>query len=240
MFAHRGASADLPENTLAAFAAGLAAGADRLELDVHASADGVVVVIHDADLDRTTNGHGPVRRQTFEALLRLDAGRGQRIPALDELLDAHRGVPLNIEIKQDDPPIEALVLETLDRHGARERTLLAAEHAHVMHRIRHAAPDVLTSHSAAEVAEFVSRLNEGRLAGYRPPGIAWQVPPAYMGTPIVTPDFVAAAHDLGTEVHVWTINEAAEMHALLDLGVDALMTDVPALGVRVLRERGLR
>jgi glycerophosphoryl diester phosphodiesterase len=225
---------------MAAFTAGLAAGADRLELDVHASADDVVVVIHDAELDRTTDGHGPVRRQTFEALLRLDAGRGQRIPALDELLRAHPGVPLNIEIKQDDPPIEDLVLATLDRHGARERTLLAAEHAHIMARIRRSAPDVLTSHSAAEVADFVSRLQEGRLAGYRPPGIAWQVPPAYMGTPIVTPEFVAAAHDLGTEVHVWTINDAAEMHALLDLGVDALMTDVPALAVRVLRERGLR
>jgi glycerophosphoryl diester phosphodiesterase len=240
LFAHRGASADLPENTLAAFAAGLAAGADRLELDVHASADGVVVVIHDADLDRTTNGHGPVRRQPFEALLRLDAGRGQRIPALDELLDAHRDVPLNIEIKQDDPPIEHLVLETLDRHGAREQTLLAAEHAHIMDRIRRAAPDMLTSHAAAEVADFVARLSEGRLAGYRPPGIAWQVPPAYLGTPIVTPEFVAAAHGLGTEVHVWTINDAATMHALLDLGVDAIMTDVPALGVHVLRARGLR
>jgi glycerophosphoryl diester phosphodiesterase len=246
LFAHRGASADLPENTLAAFAAGLAAGADRLELDVHASADGVVVVIHDAELDRTTNGRGLVRGLTFERLLRLDAGygfaagRGHRIPALDELLRAHPGVPLNIEIKQADPPIEDLVLATLDRHGARERTLLAAEHARIMERIRRAAPDVLTSHSAAEVGDFVSRLKEGRLAGYRPPGIAFQVPPAYMGTPIVTPEFVVAAHDLGTEVHVWTINEQAEMKALLDLGIDAIMTDVPALGVQVLRERGLR
>jgi glycerophosphoryl diester phosphodiesterase len=207
---------------------------------VHATADGVVVVIHDADLDRTTNGHGPVRLLPFEALLRLDAGRGQRVPALDELLRAHPGVPLNIEIKQDDPPIESLVLATLDRHGARERTLLAAEHAPIMERIRGAAPDVLTSHSAAEVADFVSRLRDGRLAGYRPPGIAWQVPPSYLGTPIVTQEFVEAAHRLGTEVHVWTINAAAEMRALLDLGVDAIMTDVPALGFQVLRERGLR
>jgi glycerophosphoryl diester phosphodiesterase len=207
---------------------------------VHASADGVVVVIHDADLERTTGGRGPVRRQPFAALRLLDAGGGARIPSLDELLRAHPGVPLNIEIKQDDPPIEALVLESLDRHGARERTLLAAEHAHIMERIRRAAPDVVTSHSAAEVADFVARLREGRLGGYRPPGVAWQVPPAYMGTPIVTPEFVAAAHDLGTEVHVWTINDAAGMHALLDLGVDAIMTDVPALAFRVFRERGLR
>jgi glycerophosphoryl diester phosphodiesterase len=155
-------------------------------------------------------------------------------------LRAHPGVPLNIEIKQDDPPIEDLVLATLDRHGARESVLLAAEHGHIMERIRRAAPEMLTSHSAVEVAEFVSRLHESRLAGYRPPGIAWQVPPSYLDTAIVTPEFVAAAHDLGTEVHVWTINTAAEMHALLDLGVDGLMTDVPALAMDVLRARGLR
>jgi glycerophosphoryl diester phosphodiesterase len=218
----------------------LAAGAERLELDVHASADGVVVVIHDADLERTTEGHGPVRGQPFGALKRLDAGRGERIPSLEELLEAFPGVPLNIEVKQGEPPIVARVLATLDRYGARESTLLAAEHADIMRQIRLAAPDMLTSHCAAEVVEFVSLLAEGRLAGYRPPGIAWQVPPAHLGTPIVTPEFVAAAHDLGTEVHVWTINDAAEMHRLLDLGVDGIMTDVPALGCRVLRERGLR
>jgi len=120
---------------------------------VHASADGVVVVIHDADLERTTNGHGPVRGQPFRALGLLDAGQGERIPSLEELLRAQPGVPLNIEIKQDEPPIEELVLATLDQHGARESTLLAAEHAHIMQRIRRAAPDMLTSHSAAEVAE---------------------------------------------------------------------------------------
>lgn len=199
-----------------------------------------MVVIHDADVDRTTRGRGPVRRHTFAELRRLDAGGGERVPSLDEVLRAHPGVPLNIEIKQDDPPIEELVLEILDRHGARETVLLAAEHARIMERIRRAAPDVLTSHSAAEVADFVSRLRGGRLTGYRPPGVAWQVPPSYQGTPIVTPDFVAAAHDLGTEVHVWTINSPTDMHALLDLDVDGIMTDVPAIAMKVLRERGLR
>jgi glycerophosphoryl diester phosphodiesterase len=232
----------------------VAAGADRLELDVHATADGTVVVIHDAEVDRTTDGHGAVRDLTLHQLRLLDAGhgyldadgshaargRGHRIPTLDELLAAHPDVPVNIEIKQDDPPIEDAVLAALDRHGARERTLLAAEHAHIMQRIRAAAPGMLTSHSAAEVAEFVGRLRDGTLAGYRPPGIAWQVPPSYLDVPIVTPEFVATAHRLGTEVHVWTINDSAQMHALLDLGVDAIMTDVPALGLQVLRARGLR
>jgi glycerophosphoryl diester phosphodiesterase len=205
-----------------------------------------VVVIHDAEVDRVTDGQGRVRDMPLAALQRLDAGwgrapgRGHRIPTLEELLRAHPDTPLNVEIKQDDPPIESLVLATLDRHRARERTLLAAEHAHIMQRIRQAAPDVLTSHSAAEVAEFVGRLGEGRWEGYRPPGVAFQVPPSYAGIPIVTSPFVEAAHGFGTEVHVWTINEPGDMHALLDLGVDALMSDVPAVAAAVLRERGLR
>jgi glycerophosphoryl diester phosphodiesterase len=244
-----------PENTLEAFASGLAAGADRLELDVHASADGRVVVFHDETLDRTTDGSGPVKIRTLAELKCLDAGhrfpgtdgsfpfrrRGIRIPTLDELLVACPDAPLNIEIKQDDPPIESAVLAVLDRHRARERTLLAAEEASIMVRIRAAAPDVVTSFSAAEVADFIFRLRDGRLdADYCPPGVALQVPPSYEGIPIVTPESVAAAHALGLEVHVWTINDPEEMNALLDLGVDALMTDLPAVGATVLRRRGLR
>jgi glycerophosphoryl diester phosphodiesterase len=99
---------------------------------------------------------------------------------------------------------------------------------------------VLTSFAAAEVAELLGRLRSGDLGGYRPPGVALQVPPAVRDTEIVTPDFVAAAHTLGLEVHVWTINEEAEMERLLDMGVDALMTDFPARATDVLRRRGLR
>ena len=244
-----------PENTLESFAAGLSAGADRLELDVHASADGQVVVFHDDTLDRTTDGTGPVKGRTLAELKRLDAGsqfrapdgsspfrdRGIRIPTLDELLVACPDVPLNIEIKQDDPAIESAVLAVLDRHRARGRTLLAAEEGSIMLRIRAAAPDVVTSFSAPEVADFIFRLRDGRLdADYRPPGVALQVPPSCEGTPIVTPESLAAAHALGLEVHVWTINDPDEMGALLDLGVDALMTDFPAVGATVLQRRGLR
>ena len=254
LFAHRGASGTHPENTLEAFAAGLAAGAERLELDVHATADGHVVVLHDAALERTTDGSGPVRERTLAELRALDAGhafttadgrhpwrgRGIRVPTLDELLAAHPGVPLNIEVKQEEPAIEEAVLASLDRHGARAQTLLAAEHASIMTRIRAAAPDVLTSCSAAEAAEFVFRLRDGQLAGWTTPAIALQVPPRYGDIDIVTPESVAAAHALGLEVHVWTINDAAEMGTLLDLGADAIMTDVPAVAMDVLRRRGLR
>ncbi len=254
MFAHRGSSGTHPENTIEAFAAGLAAGADRLELDVHATADGHVVVLHDEALDRTTNGSGPVRLQTLAAVQALDAGfrfadsggghswrgRGLRIPTLDALLAAYPDVPLNIEVKQQDPPIESAVLAVLDRHAARDRTLLAAEHASIMARIRAVAPDVLTSCSAAEAAEFVFRLRDGTLDAWTSPAAALQVPPRYQDIEIVTREFVAAAQQLGLEVHVWTINDPEEMARLLDLGVDALMTDLPAIAREVLHRRGLR
>lgn len=230
------------------------AGAERLELDVHATADGEVVVIHDAMLERTTDGSGPVAALRLAALERLDAGyrfraadgtypfrgRGLGVPTLAALLEAFPDTPLNIEVKQEEPPIVAAVLAVLDRAGARPRTLLAAEHGVIMDRIRAAAPDVPTSFSAAEVADFLGRLRDGRLADYRPPGIALQVPPSFGDITIVSPESVAAAHALGLEVHVWTINDAPEMERLLDLGVDALMTDFPARAMAVLRRRGLR
>ena len=221
---------------------------------MHATADGHVVVLHDEALDRTTDGTGPVRGLPLAALQRLDAGcrfrapdgtfpfrdRGLRVPALAEVLEAFPGVPLNIEVKQLDPPIEHTVVALLDRFFARANTLLAAEDGTIMTRIRAAAPDVLTSFSAPEVAEWVFRLRDGNLAGYQPPGVALQIPPAFGDITLVTAESVAAAHRLGLEVHVWTINEPAEMEALLDLGVDGIMTDFPARGVEVLRRRGLR
>lgn len=232
----------------------MAAGADRLELDVHATADGHVVVLHDATLDRTTDGSGLVRERSLASVQQLDAGfrfasadgshphrgTGIRVPTLDALLAAQPAVPLNIEIKQDDPPIEHAVLAVLDRHGARARTVLAAEHQPIMQRIRAAAPDVATSFTAEEVADFVFRLRDGRLGDWQPPGVALQVPAAFGDVAIVTADSVAAAHARGVEVHVWTVNDDAEIDRLLDLGVDGIMTDLPALAAGVFRRRGLR
>jgi glycerophosphoryl diester phosphodiesterase len=251
LFAHRGASGVAPENTLAAFRAAVDAGADRLELDVHATADGHVVVSHDETVDRTTDSSGPIKSLRLADLVRLDAGfrfvgpggdhpfrlRGERIPTLAELLETFPDIPLNIEVKQEDPPIVREVLDVLDRFDARGRVLLAAEGDPIMARIREAAPDILTGFTANEVITF---LQQGREPGYRPPGAALQVPPSYFGIPIVTADTVARAHALGVEVHVWTINDEAEMDSLLDLGVDALMSDFPSRAMDVLRRRGER
>jgi glycerophosphoryl diester phosphodiesterase len=254
LFAHRGGGLEAPENTIEAFAAGLAAGCERLELDVRATSDGEVIVLHDETLDRTTDGRGLARAQTLAEIRACDAGarfvagdgsqpfreRGVRVPTLAEVLEAFPGVPLNIEVKQSEPAIESAVLAVLDRFEARRQVLLAAEKGPIMERIRAVATNVITSFSVEDVAIFLQHWQDGTLAGYRPPGVALQVPPSFMGKPVVTEEVVALAHDLGLEVHVWTIDDEVEMERLLDLGADGIITDRPTVGAKVFGRRGLR
>jgi glycerophosphoryl diester phosphodiesterase len=244
VFGHRGAAGVAPENTLPSFALATALGADYLELDVHATRDGSVVVLHDPLLERTTDGSAEVSAHTWSEVRQLDAGyhftfdgrhfpyRGQgvSIPLLETVLQAFPAQRFNIEIKQGEPDIVESVIEILERCVAVDRTLLAAEHDEIMQRIRTAAGKrIATGMSAAEVTDFVGRLSRGDWDGYRPPGDALQVPPAYAGIEIVSAAAVAAAHRFGCEVHVWTINDRAEIDRLLDLGVDGVMSDLPGL-----------
>jgi glycerophosphoryl diester phosphodiesterase len=243
VFGHRGAAGLAPENTLPSFALGLALGADMLELDVHASRDGVVVVFHDPTLERTTNGTGPLRERSLYELQQLDAGyqhtrdghdypyrgHGLRIPTLEALLKDYPLAYCNIEIKQADPPIVAQVVEVIQRLDAQHRVLLAAEHDAIMEEIHHLAGDIATSFCTGEVADFVTRVQSGNWAGYRPKGRALQIPPRFTDIELVTKESVAAAHRCGLEVHVWTINDPDEMRQLLALGVDGIISDVPGL-----------
>ncbi len=252
VFGHRGASGVAPENTLASFALAAALGADYLELDVHATRDGEIVVLHDPELDRTTNGSGPVREHLWADVAALDAGwhfthdgaafpyRGQgvRVPRLAEVVAAFPAHRLNIEIKQGDPPIIEATLTVLRSGGALDRTLLAAEHDEIMRAIRRSVGDRLpTGMSVGDVVAFLDRLQRDDWAGYTAPGQALQVPPAYEGMVIVNEASVVAAHRVGLEVHVWTINEASEVERLLALGVDGVMSDLPGLVASAARRR---
>jgi len=244
IFGHRGAAGVAPENTLPSFALAAALGASYLELDVHATADGEIVVLHDPLLERTTDGSGPVSQHRWAAVRELDAGyhfthdgrvfpyRGQgvRIPTLAAVLREFPSHRINIEIKQGEPPIVGAVLDVLRSAASLDRVLLAAEHDDIMRAIRAAVGDrVATSMCVGEVVEFVGRLQGDDWAGYTPAARALQIPPAHGGIELVTPASVAAAHRLGLEMHVWTINEAAEIERLLDLGVDGVMSDLPGL-----------
>lgn len=255
VYGHRGAAGVAPENTLPSFALAIALGATHLELDVHATRDGEIVVLHDPLLDRTTDAVGPVRERTWAEVAALDAGwhfshdgrtfpyRGQgvRVPRLAEVLAAFPGQRFNIEIKQGDPPIVDATLALLAAAGALERTLLAAEHDDIMAAIRAAGGErVATGMSVGDVLAFLDRLLRDDWDGYRPPGRALQVPPAHAGVEIVTAASVAAAHRAGLEMHVWTINERAEIDRLLDLGVDGIMSDLPGLVAEAVRQRAAR
>jgi glycerophosphoryl diester phosphodiesterase len=250
--AHRGASALAPENTIEAFRLAVEAGAGGLELDVHMTRDGHLVVIHDASVDRTTNGTGAVSEMTLEELRRLDAGhnfspdggptrpyrgRGVRVPTLGEVLKEFSGVAVNIEIKAGTPGIEEKVLGVLRGANALGRALVVSTPHDIVKRFRKVSGGhVSTGASRWEIGLFYisSRFRLERLV--RPAYDALQVPLRHRGLPVVTPRFVRAAHARGVRVDAWTINQADEMRRLLDLGVDVIMTDRPGMLAEVLRE----
>jgi glycerophosphoryl diester phosphodiesterase len=241
--AHRGASALAPENTIEAFRLAVQDGAGGLELDVHMTRDGHIVVIHDATVDRTTNGSGAVSEMTLDELRRLDAGhdfspdggptrpyrgRDVRVPTLREVLEGFPVVALNIEIKADTPGIEETVLGVLREANALGRTLVVSTPHEIVKRFRKVSGGhVSTGASRWEIGVFYvsSRFRLERLV--RPAYDALQVPLRHRGIPVVTPRFVRAAHARGVRVDAWTINQADEMRRLLDLGVDVIMTDRP-------------
>ena len=250
VLAHRGGAALRPENTIAAFDRALELGADGLELDVRLSRDGEVVVHHDATVDRTTSGRGPVAALDAGELAGLDAGarfgaadgfpfrgRGLGVPRLAEVLARYPGVPMIVEMKADSEALaEATVREVLAA-GAGAVVAFGSFHRRVQRVVRTLAPDVPSSAARPEVRLALYGLWVGwpiRRAPYR----AFQVPERSGWLRVVSPRFVRAAHRGGVVVQVWTVNDEADMRRLLGWGVDALITDRPDLGVRVRNAHG--
>lgn len=251
-FAHRGASGSAPENTLPAFEIAAEAEMDGFELDIHRTADGEIVVIHDPTLDRTTDGRGPVSQRSLSELKRLDAGyrftpddgrtypwrgRGVSIPTLGEVCEAFPQMPLIVEIKQVDPALEEDLARLLQSSKAADRTLVFSLDQEPVDRYRELHPEQATGFGPDDVAEFLRRIGSASWEGYRPAGVAFAVPVQWRGTQVVSAPFVEAAHRHGCEVFVWTVNDPREMRRLLDLGVDGLISDHPDRLARVVAER---
>jgi glycerophosphoryl diester phosphodiesterase len=237
---HRGASIRFPENTLASFRAALEAGAGGIELDVRVTRDGHPVVMHDATVDRTTDGFGTVSGMTLEAVRRLDVGGvGEKVPTLREVFEEFPGVCVNLDIKDWDlPGAEKVVLGVLREVGAAGRVLVASADYGVLRRFRRAAGgEFCTGASRREIALFyaMSLLRLERLV--RPAYVALQVPVDYGPLRLLTPRFVRAAHSVGVRVDVWTINDPNRMREVLDLGADAVITDKPEALTEVLGSR---
>jgi glycerophosphoryl diester phosphodiesterase len=252
-FAHRGGAGLWPENTLEAFRGAIELGCTHIETDVRMTRDGEIVVFHDEALERTTNGTGRVSAHTLAQLRRLDAGyrfspdrvsfprRGQGlvIPTLAEVVALSERVRFNVEIKERGPfDLPRALFRFIESRALADRFVIAAERHELMRAFRRLCQGrIATSASRRECLQFwfASRL---RLTGFlRLPYQALQIPVTAGKLTVVTPGLLDAAHREGLAVHVWTIDERAEMLRLLDLGVDGLMSDHPDRLRKVVLER---
>jgi len=233
--AHRGGGLEAEENTLPAFARSVALGYTHVELDVHATRDGVVVVHHDPTLARMTGDARAIADLDWAELRAIHTHGGAGIPRLDALLEEFPGLFVNIDAKSDHVvvPLASLIrrMGVLERIGTgsfrpgRTAALRALLGARLCWSPAHRSVLGLWLRGWGLPLP---------LAGF--PVV--QVPLYYKGIPVVTPRFLRAAHRVGIVVQVWTVNEADAMVRLLDMGVDGLMTDRPALLRQVLEERG--
>jgi glycerophosphoryl diester phosphodiesterase len=245
LYAHRGASAELPENTLAAFERGLEAGADAIETDAHMTRDGHIVLSHDPTGERTAGvplaiaevslaevrtwdaGHGFLvgRERPF-------AGRGHRVPTLEEILTSLPAVPVNLDVKQRQPGMITRLLELLRRHGAEERVRITSFDAATVRQVRRAGFQGRVGLARNDVLRL---LLPPALGPRTARGDAIQIPTSAFGINLARPDRLARWHELGLRVDYWVINEPATAVRLLALGADGIMTDDPARIAPVMR-----
>lgn len=222
-FAHRGGAAAGDENTADAFGRAVEMGYRYLETDVHATADGQVVVFHDDTLDRLLGRPGRVRDVRWADLNALRVGGVAAVPRLADVLEAWPNVRFNIDMK-DDPAVGPTV-DVVRRAGAVDRVLLASFDAKRLVRARAALPAVATSMGTGEVARLWLASRAGRRVRLPASVVAAQVPTHHGRVRLVDRRFVRTAHRSGLQVHVWTIDDPDTMNNLLDLGVDGIMTD---------------
>ncbi|WP_242633304.1 glycerophosphodiester phosphodiesterase [Arthrobacter sp. S39] len=241
--AHRGFSREGLENSMAAFRAAVDLGYRYLETDVHTTSDGVLVLFHDETLDRVTDGVGRISELTAAEVAVARIGGGEPVPLFDELVAAFPGIRLNLDVK-DWNSVRSLAA-AVERHGLHDQVLVAS----FSDRRRRAVLKLLSRPVASSAGIATNTL----FFLLRPLPPAWlrrllraplkdvqalQVPVRYGGFRVVTAGYVGRANALGLKVHVWTINDPAEMRRLLDLGVDGIVTDRADLLKQVLLERG--
>lgn len=237
--AHRGFSADYPENTMAAFRAAVDAGCDGLELDVHLSADSEVVVLHDDTLERTTDGFGSVSARTLAELQALDAGSwrssrfaGERIPHLEEVLAlaAETGILLNIEIKNaggDNALLVEKVLAMVRERALESQVLLSSFHCGAVVTAAKLNPKIVSA--LLYSSPFIRGVSLCRKGGMR------AVHPTYHLL-FYNPLLLRICRAKGLMVNVWTVNLPEDMRRLIRMGVDGIITNHPDLLAQVLLE----
>ena len=266
-YAHQGGAREAPSSTLFALRQAVAAGADGLELDVHATADGVVTVCHDATVDRTTAGSGAIAQMTYADLCALDNAhwwvpgevvcvdraddeyvhRGKApadasfgVASLRAVLEEFPDVFLNLDIKQTAPavePYEQLVADVLREFGRADDVIVASFDDRATDAFSAIAPEVSTSCGTVMTTAIWQAVQDDKPMP-ETRHHALQVPAAFGEIVVVDERFVERAHDHGLAVHVWTIDEPDEMERLVDLKVDGIMTDRPSVLEAILQQRG--
>lgn len=240
LIGHRGSPRYAPENTLASFEVAAVQGADAIEFDVKLTADGEAVILHDATVDRTTNGHGLLKRLTLTAIQQLDAGSwfstqfaGERIPTLETVCATlGQRLYLNIELTNYTTPFDPLVIRVVDivkKYHLQNRVLFSSFFPHNLTRVRRLLPE-----SACALLIFPG------WKGYLALRLAlrskeyWAIHPHITQA---TPDLVRHAHAAGKRIHVWTVNAEEDIRRMAAIGVDAIFTDDVAHAHRILREK---
>jgi glycerophosphoryl diester phosphodiesterase len=249
VIAHQGGDDLWPGDTLYALEQAAALGVDVLEMDIHITKDGVLVVMHDETVGRTTNGTGAIEAMTLAEIKQLDAGynwspddgvtfpyrnQGITVPSLEEIFQAFPNYRMTIEIKKTDHSMAAPFCTLIRKYDMQDKILVASFHDEAMKEFRQVCPEVATSSARQETTTFVllSKVYLGRL--YSPKFQALQVPEESGGITVMTPSFVRAAHERGLRVEPWTIDDPEQMQLYIEWGVDGIMTDRPDLLMDVL------
>ncbi len=239
VIAHRGGGGEWPGETVYAFKQALAAGVDVLEMDVHRTRDGALVLMHNKTVDRTTNGTGAIKDLDLEYIRTLDAAdtwpllRGQdiRVAELADVFERFPGVRMNIEIKQKSPSLVADLCKLIIDRNKQDEVLIACGWDHVLQEFREMCPQVATSASVLEIAEFEIGNGLSLELPTNADAIQWS---SKAIIPLITADFVKHARNLNLKVHGWTVNEHEEMWRLIELGVDGIITDYPTSLLKLL------
>ena len=245
IWAHRGSALLAPENTALAFDLALELGADVLETDVRLSRDGAVMVVHDARLERTTDGRGRVRDSSSARIGALDAGarfvdpdgrcwrgRGARVETLDALLERYPDTALSIDIKDAEDAAADAVAACLARRPGTGSVTVGSFHERTLARFRERAPEVDTAASRAEVAAlWCGRVLPGT-ARAAPRYRRLQIPPRWWGLSLATRGFIGRAAERGVDCVYWTINDPGAMRELVRRGAAGVVTDRPDLAAR--------
>jgi glycerophosphoryl diester phosphodiesterase len=255
IMAHRGESGNIPENTILALEAAAQIGVDVLESDIRFTKDNIPILFHDDDLMRTTGQSGSVRERTLDELLQIDLGhmftpdggdtypfRGKRLKVvtLEEALKRFPETILNLDIKDTFREAPDGVAQVLLSHQRTENIMIASFHPSQLERFRERAPMIPTSAHPNEIRKFVigSKMRMLSLVVRSTVFKAFQVPERSGSIQIITPRFIKAAHDRDIAVHVWTINDRENMQRLLNMEVNGIFTDYPAILREVLVEHG--